>query len=159
MKIPPYMAYDDNEGRIAVVNPNSMFLQGPQKTVQIWAKMVNAKQLSIGEQDLYVINCNEPFGPLTFKIGNGSGEYRYPLLKVIKLINLKITQTNKTISNLKEDLQFALPSNLLHQNHCIWAIQEGKEGQDFWVIGRPFFKKYCLSVNLKENKIGFPSIL
>jgi hypothetical protein len=79
-------SYDDNEERIGVANPNSMFIQGPKKTVQIWATMINAKKVFIGKQPLYVINCNEPFGPLTFKFGTGSEDY--PLLKVI---NLKIT--------------------------------------------------------------------
>jgi hypothetical protein len=79
------MAYEDKQERIAVLNPNSMFLQGPQKTVQIWAKMANAVQMPIGRQQLYVINCNEQFGPLTFKAGRWN-EYSLPKVFYYKFV-------------------------------------------------------------------------
>jgi ribosomal 30S subunit maturation factor RimM len=58
----------------------------------------------------------------------------------------------------KDLLQFELPSNLLPKNKCLWAIQEGTEEQDFWLIGRPFFKQYCLAIDLPNKKIDFPEI-
>jgi hypothetical protein len=145
------MAYEDKEERIAVVNPTSMFIQGPRKTVQIWAKMANAVKIPIGRQQLYVINCNEQFGPLTFKAGRWN---EYTLVKVF-YINFFCTRKNSTFKDL---LQFELPSNLLPKNKCLWAIQEGTEEQDFWLIGRPFFKQYCMVLDLPHGKIDFPEI-